>query len=329
MATKFSPQLPISTKALNFLRDVGALLILCLLGNPVSMFCLNIAFPSLAAKFAHNSLIFSEGMCAFYTKLALKLPYYWAMWWIDKRNLPQYSANEQIEYYFNVDSSESTLFAMSTQAVKALIQGYPQAFEYIAENSGRLRDEMFEEIINRATKRLPFWRDVLEKRLKQGTLTKCQVTLLVEKAIEENRYSSNSQYFGRNLFRYVKRCGLSEALEHRVKNCISYGGFRQEILDALSQYKQKCIVRSLSDFKKEQIREKWSEYCKNNMIGYEAQKEMTIEQYRDFHLVGKLLIVDVIAYHIENGNDNMIMLINQYEPEINIIKAKMKILNLC
>ncbi|MBR1841077.1 MAG: hypothetical protein IJ778_02995 [Alphaproteobacteria bacterium] len=328
MATKFSPQLPISTKVLNFLRDVGALLVLCLLGNPVSMFCLNMVFPSLAAKFAHNSLIFSEEVCAFYTKRALKLPYYWAMWWIDKKNLPQYSANEQIEYYFNVDDSESTLFAMSTQAVKALIQGYPQVFEYIAENSGRLRDEMFEEIINRATKRLPFWRDVLEKRLKQGTLTKCQVTLLVEKAIEENHSASESQFIERCLCCYVKRCGLNDVLEKRIENCVSRGKFRNNVLDSLSQYKQKCTVRSLADLSNATTVEKWQDYCKNNSIGYDAQKEMTVEQYKIFHLAGKRLIDDVIAQFIKKGDENMISLINQYEPKINVIKAKMKILDL-
>lgn len=328
MATKFSPQLPISTKALNFLRDVGALLILCLLGNPVSMFCLNMASPSLAAKFAHNSRYFSGRMCNFYAKLALKWPYYWAMWWIDKENLPNYSANKQIEYFLDVDNSEETLLVMSTNAVKALIQGYPMTFENIAKNYNRLRDEMFEEIINRAMERWPFWRDVLEKRLKQGTLTKNQTVILVERAIEENHSASESQFIERCLCCYVKRCGLNDVLEKRIENCVSRGKFRNNVLDSLSQYKQKCTVRSLADLSNATTAEKWQDYCKNNSIGYDAQKEMTVEQYKIFHLAGKHLIDDVIAQFIKKGDENMISLIEQYEPKVNIIKAKMKILDL-
>ena len=55
---------------------------------------------------------------------------------------------------------------------------------------------------------------------------------------------------------------------------------------------------------------------------------MTIEQYKIFHLVGKHLIEDVIAQFIKRGDETMIRLIEQYEPKVNIIKAKMKILDL-
>lgn len=326
MATTLSTQIPISTKALNFFRDVGAFLVLCLVGNPVSMFCLNMAFPGLAAKFAHNLTFCNEKMCKFYTKLALKWPYYWAMWWIDRKNLSKYSAEEQIDYFFDVDNSEKTLFALSPDAVVALMYDHSSIFQNVAMKYN-LRDEMIDEVIRRAADNQPIWKNVFEKQLQKGTLPKKQAAALLRAAIDENRCGV-SNYFRYHLCHYVKRCGLSDTLQHHLETSRASDDFKCKVLECLSHYKQKCAVRSHADTDNISVEEEWKLYCQENELCYEVQKEMTVAQYVIFHFAGCLLSEDAIVHFFKTGRDDMIKHIEEFEPKSNIIKAKMKLLEL-
>ncbi|MBR6355881.1 MAG: hypothetical protein IKR92_03395, partial [Alphaproteobacteria bacterium] len=112
--------------------------------NPLSLFVFNLLFPENAARFVREFIGFNDFWRNFYTKNALKWPFWWSRWWITLDNLKTVSVRKQIAYYLtNLDRSH-ILEAMSSEAQVALVR---KRLDRMNEIYGimRLTDAMFEE----------------------------------------------------------------------------------------------------------------------------------------------------------------------------------------
>ena len=127
----------ISTQLSDFLIFIVRFFVFVLLGNPLSMFILNLLAPQKAAKFVKEQAFFGEKISAFYERLALKWPMFWARWWIKLENLSCCPAGLQAEYFLKVAVKNKT----GSEALKAMRKEnpWPASFDVLFFKYGNVK----------------------------------------------------------------------------------------------------------------------------------------------------------------------------------------------
>ena len=314
--------------------------------NPLSLFVFNLFFPENAARFVREFIGFNDRWRSFYTKSALKWPFWWSRWWITLDNLKTVSVRKQIAYYLTNLNRSAVLEAMSSEAQVALVR---KRLDRMNEIYGimRLTDEMFEEWLRqliakgRRTKHLNIegWQKLfapLCNFLKRGKLPFSQVMILTRAAVDE--YNNSARPLMWYLNDYIERYGLSkkqleEIAQYMSENIYWHDIFGEEpttesekiyeqhkkfkhFYDIVNErqinYEQRVFTRS----QRGKLRtDEWRNFCeKTAYICVAAQKEMDIEQYRIFHSTGHSLRSEAIIYFLEYPDRNLHRLIFKYEP---------------
>lgn len=322
----------------------GVVLVICC--NPLVMFFFNLFFPENAARFVREFIGFAEFWRDFYTRNALKWPYWWAQEWMTKENLHLCSPKKQVLYYQDNLNRSSVLKAMSSEAQVYLVRKHS---EYMTEIIGlmRLTDDMFAEWLRQIVKKGykphpcgdPWWRNLyspLDYYLRTGKIPFSQVMILTRMAVAEHNNSSCplSQY----LYDYIERFGLNkkqleEIAQYMCDNLYWHDVFAEEatteaekehvrhekfrhfynfLSEHQENYDQRVFARShrLSNHTEE-----WKTFCSNAAnICPAAQKEMDINQYTIFHEAGHKLSTKAIVYFLEYPDRMLHRLVFRYEP---------------
>lgn len=340
-------QKPISTYVSDFCLFIVRLFLFVLLGNPLSMFFLQLFFPHDAADFANNRNIFGEKIYAFYERFALKWPFYWAKWWMKLENLSNYTAKQQIKYLFKVAFRNQT----EVDALKAMPRNsdgvkefWPAAYEELFFKYGnkklpypaechwkevggcsvggyvkitvadfmmrhiRLSYTALEAAIKKAT-HSDFARDELKKYLATGALNDSQLDLLID-AVANDSGSGDFQMLG-VLMEYVKRYNLRKEHWQRIKKQFPQP-FIELLEEAAHAIEQVKVVRSLKNTS--EGRSAWCKFCRETEeILPTAQGKMALWQYDIFHDTGHKLNSDAILALLRRSDEKMWRLIFERE----------------
>ncbi len=241
----------ISTSLYDFCVGSYRLVVFILFGNPLSMCIYNLLAPRKTAEFAKNQALFGERLYAFYERMALKWPFYWAKWWMRLEDLGNYSVKQQIKYFFKVSFKNDTAVA----ALKAMQKGkkfnlsWPESYEElfckygerklpVEENRSytegictvgyrvnltvtefmmrnvRLSYNALKTVIRKAGNNRDL-REELKKYLASGRLNDAQFEMLID-SVTLNHSGGNLQMFG-ILLDYVKRYGIDEKYLERIE----------------------------------------------------------------------------------------------------------------
>ncbi len=302
---------------------VFRLLVFILFGNPLSMCFINLLFPQLTAKFAHNKLYFGPKICAFYEEKALKWPFFWAKWWMKLEDISQYPVKRQIKYFFKVAFKNKTEVKALNAMKKPIF--WPDAFEllffkygnkklpYPAEchwkeegecsigyyvtitvadfmmRNTRLSYNALASVVEKA-KHNDFTCEELKKYLATGALNESQLNLLID-AVSTNQGSGDFPMLG-VLMNYVKRYSLRK--EHWQRIRAQYPKPFIELLEeAARTVEQARIVRSLKNTP--EGHRTWEKFCQETEeILPLTQGKMALWQYKIFHNTGHKLDDDAI-----------------------------------
>ena len=335
------------TKAMSTLLSdafsfVFRLLVFVLLGNPLSMWFINLLFPRQAAKFARNELYFGPKIGAFYEQHALKWPFYWAKWWMRLEQLSLYGVEQQVKYFLKVSFKNKT----EVKALEAMKRRtfWPNAFDILFFKYGnkklplksechwkevgecsvgywvdvtvadfmmrhtRLSYSALEAAIKRAVHN-DFAREELQKYLATGALNESQLYLLID-AVATDSGSGDFQMLA-VLIDYVKRYNLRK--EHWLRIREHYPQPFIELLEEASHtVEQVKIVKSLQNTP--EGRDTWQKFCcATTDILPVAQGRMALWQYDIFHNTGHKLDNDAILALLRRQDEKLWRLIFERE----------------
>jgi len=301
-----------STKVLNLFGDAYIFIWWALLCNPVSLLFINWIKPKLASTLAHNKLFCGDDMLAFYTKLARKWPFKWAKWWLAPADLQNYKPEQQATYFIKVNGSQEALNALSAEALALLAEMYPQKVAEIIQNM-QLPNALFEQVL------ISERNADLQSYIKKGTLPKEQISILMERAISDSKFTLQSNAMLMFLD-YAERCGLSKDLRYEFFKEAQAVGFKRDIMHALLSYDQKCAVRQFSDFGFADSQSRWKRYLEEQgKLLIRPSLEMTPEQYDVFHEVGLHLYPEATLAFLKRDLPEMHKRIFRYEPNHGIV----------
>ncbi len=326
------------------LAFVGAVLVI-LACNPLSMFVFNLFFPEYASRFTAEFIGFPQALRRFYTKYALKWPYWWAKHWITLGNLNTCSARKQVAFYRDNDIYKEVVKLMSPEAQVMLVRRHFELIERIYSEM-RLTDEMFAEWLQQLIKQdakkehsLDFVKELyapLENYLKKGKLPFSQMMLLLHAAVEE--YDNSACPLMSYVYDYIERFGMSEKqlkemAQYMCDNLYWHSAFSEKpttemakefakydkfthffgmLHDRQVRYEQRIFTRT---HRLANQADEWRAFCtENTYICPAAQKEMSINQYTIYHEAGYVLCVEAIAHFLRYPDRNLHRLVFRYEP---------------
>ena len=300
--------MPMSTKVLNLIGNAYIFIWWVLLCNPISMVLIHWIKPKLASQLAHDRLFCGDNTLKLYTKLAMKWPFKWAKWWLAPADLKNYKPAQQATYFIKVNGSLEALNALSAEADALLTEMYPQKVAEIIQNM-QLPNALFEQVL------ISERNADLQSYIKKGTLPKEQISILMERAISDSKFTLQSNAMLMFLD-YAERCGLSKDLRHEFFKEAQAVGFKRDIMHALLSYDQKCAVRQFSDFSFADSQSRWKRYLEEQgKLLIRPSLEMTVEQYDVFHKVGLKLYPEAVLAFLKRDLPEMHKRIFRYEPE--------------
>ena len=304
------------------------LVLFLLFGNPLSMSLLNLLWPHDTAKFAQNSHIFGEKISAFYERMAMKWPFYWARWWMKLDKLKSYSPRRQVKYLFDIAFPNHT----EVEALKAM-QGlslWPDAYDELFYKHGqkclplhnrdmkkrlktpqwylhnvavfmmqnvRLSTDALQNVIKWATNDYDM-RLALREYLASGKLNNSQFELLLN-AVAKDKNGGDKNMLDL-LIDYIKRYGLEAQYMVQIQSQYPKD-FVKLITEESTLYQQIQKVKSFKNT--DEGRHIWRLFCKETAeIPYEVQRLMSIEQYRIFHNVGHKLAPETIKEFLSHSD---------------------------
>ena len=311
---------PMSTVLLNLCIDIVGIVLFVILMNPLSMLLFQMFIPRVAAAFAHNSFFCGEQLSDWYTDIALHWPFNWSKWWIKPKYLCGYKIDQQITYFEQVNHTEEVLWALNPKAWAILMkdcEGY--GFVYLAKEL-KNRDEFFSALVD-----LTFTEQkrgqLIKKYLRDGTLTKSQLSILADKACMESKQSIG--VICDILYDYIERCAISNELTEKIINSDASDIFKKEITEKREAHIQKCATKHLYNLASDDDIRQWNELCAQGKVIYPAaQKEMSAGQYKIFHRNGHLLDVNAIVHFLWYGDTEIAGMIFNYEPKFGILDEK-------
>lgn len=287
--------------------------------NPLSMFFFNLFNPRFAAELANDEIYCGDTIRDFYTKLALKWPLRWAVWWIRPEQLGTLTLEQQIGYYRKVNNSKEALMALGPKAWVQIIKDmYPDEFNFLGDELKK-RDDLFAELLDvtcAEQKKSKF----LHQYMEYGTLPKAQMAMLVEKACIEAQTIENG-CVARILCDYIERCGTSHAMLEFIANDAEVPqALKDAVADSNNVFVQRVTTRRLHDLSTIEEIETWADFCApDKKICALAQMEMSPNQYGIFHKKGHSLDAEAIAHLLWYGNADMAELIFRMEPKFGIL----------
>lgn len=315
---------PISTCVSDALLFIVRLFLFVLLGNPLSMFILNLFAPRSTAEFAKNQNLFGKKIYAFYEYWALKWPFYWAKWWMKLEDIRKYPVKKQIKYFLKVSFKNNTAVETLKKMMSFEGMNFNDAceklfFEYgdkklpiselrsrkvgqcvvagrynvtVAEfmmRNVRLDYYALQSVIKRARTDSQM-QDELKAYISRGAINSDQFELLID-AVTTDSGSADLQMLG-ILIDYVKRYGISQEHLARIKE--QYPTPCAELVEeATTWYTQMKAVKSFKNTA--EGKSAWRRFCKETpVILPEVQKLMSFDQYCIFHNCGRVLDVEAI-----------------------------------
>ncbi|MBP5134582.1 MAG: hypothetical protein J6Y91_01450 [Alphaproteobacteria bacterium] len=336
MATK-----PISTIVFDFMKDTVDIVLFCVFCNPLSLFFMNLVWPAKASALVRSEFLFGPTACAWYTKQALKWPFLWAKYWISLDNLAQHNQALQMRYFMRYRPEEAVLKAMSQDAVEQLFCAHGNEKLPITEQRRRkectgtvcwLHTLTVAELIIRNF-RLSYLMlhkaiqyemyDELRNYVTHGALPAGQLQLLIEEVFKKEDFP----LFG-VLMEHTKRYGLTDEqrqqiLQHGKHSCARL------LLEENTAYDQRKVVLHYYEMNVPKIRESWHCYCKNlynnnEVLFPEAQREMSVAQYKVFHATGNYLSPEGILDLLKSNDQRMWTEIFKLEPNHGLLNEKIK-----
>lgn len=260
--------LPVSTRMWHTFIERSLELLYVVLGNPLSIAVLNLLSPQLANQFVNWQRLFGEEIRGFYTKIALKMPFYWAKWWMRSENMLQYSIKRQIKYFLKVSFKQKTEVE-TLKAMRRPNEFWPDVYETlffkygnkklpISETRSRMHGECMvawtahftvrefimrharlswyalQAAINQAKISDDMYLE-LKRYLASGKLNSAQFKLLVDGVTTSNG-SGDLQMLG-ILLDYVKRYGISDTNLSQIE--VQYPQpFFELVKEAVATYSQ-------------------------------------------------------------------------------------------
>ena len=323
---------PISTCVSDALLFIVRLFLFVLLGNPLSMFVLNLFAPRCTAEFAKNQNLFGKKIYACYESFALKWPFYWSKWWMKLDDIRKYPVNKQIQYFLKVSFKNDTAVETLKKMMSSEGMNFNDACEKLFFEYGdrklpirELRSRMVNEcvvawhdnvtvmefmmrnvrldyyalgkVIQRATKDEQMQNE-LKSYIVRGAISYEQFGLLID-AVTTDSGSADLQMLG-ILIDYVKRYGISKEHLARVKK--QYPTPCAELVEEASTwYTQMKAVKSFKNTA--EGKSAWRKFCKETKkILPEVQAMMTPTQYAIFHNVGLKLDIEAIKAFLNRSD---------------------------
>ena len=328
MATSklFAPQMvPVSTMCFYILFYVAAIFWFAVFFNPLVLFVFNLLAPAFAATLVHNEIYCGKTICRFYTYLALKWPFKWAKWWVTPDLLKNYTVQEQKIYFNEVRQDEEVLWSLSPEAWAVLMRNiYVYPFKKLA-NGLKERNDLFTALLD-LTCQEGKERQLLKEYMKDGTLPKSQLAILVGKVCAESKNSQSGSVIRRILLEYVERCGISK---EQMSKITGDENISQVVKDAVAEsneaYLQKVVTKRLYNLSSIEQVDEWVKFCaKDKHICVLAQQEMSLNQYAIFHKQGHHLDADAISYLLWYGGPEMAKQIFLNEPKFGVLDSKIE-----
>ena len=344
---------PVSTGIYDVFVNVYRTVLFVLIGNPLSMFVINLFIPSQAAAFVGNSDYFGDGIAAFYTKCALKWPFRWAKWWMKAENISAYTVEQQVKYFFKVSFKNKT----EVETLKAMPQKglfWPDAYETLFFKYGKE------------------WLPITESRQAPGVfyesgehLYQCSYmrsTLVMEfmmmfcrlsynafaEVVKSAQKSQSGIVIGDMqiaLKNYLRRGAVSSTQVKLLAEAVpDGGGCNLQMLGIMTDYiKRYGVEKEIVQFLKSELPQncfelvaeadkiyrhcravragqkdaaKWKEYCEQvPKLAKEAQKLMSFEQYLVYSDSGHTLDISAVWAFLKNGSEDFWKEIFAREPQ--------------
>ena len=302
MAIKNSP---VSTRMWHFLVDVINFFVFIVFGNPLTMAVFNFLSPRLTHLWAQNKIYFGADIYAFYTYLALKMPFRWAKWWMDPTDatdLYELSAKKQVAFFNKVSPTAETFNVLSPEVVITLIKQLPK--EDLFALIPKIRFSANALTYLRAACRY----DILEEYIRHGALSIADLNSFIEAVAEQ---SSEAKI--RFLEKYALRYRLSDADMNKLQRCCTTLDFK--ILQRANLCYEQCRkVRYFCGLVNEQEEKAWAKFCADTTLAPEAQAEMNLKQYKIFARTGKHLAPQAILSLLKKPNEKYWQQIFTSEP---------------
>ena len=317
---------------------------LILLGNPVSMFFINLVMPSWAAVLAHYFAITLEwkSFLNFYRYLAKKMPYRWRKAWMKKDHELSYYTDED-QYRF-VTEGEGKLSKISKNAQQMYWQNICSA-----NYTTPLIEDMRKEFIDACGCTDEMFRSLLIKgdyktlnHAAKKTLKYNKMAMLIcyaffgDTHLEQKHSfeSKGSEEALKLLLRIIAREGIDakfipiiEAYKvHRVQEVSS-------IYEALNIYRQKVFANIITEKINKASDEKeifaalanWRKFCLNtDNICEDAQIQMNELMYNSFHETDHKMCESAIISFMQHSDLAMCEHIFKSEPEHGILSDEIR-----
>ena len=316
---------PVSTMCLYIVFYTGAIFWFVVLFNPLTLFVINLLAPAFAAALVHNEIYCGKTICRFYTYLALKWPFKWAKWWVTPNLLKNYTVQEQKIYFNEVRQDEEVLWSLSPEAWAVLMRNiYVYPFKKLA-NGLKERNDLFTALLD-LTCQEGKERQLLKEYMKDGTLPKSQLAILVGKVCAESKNIQSGSVIRRILLDYVERCGISK---EQISKITGDENISQVVKDAVAEsneaYLQKVVTKRLYNLSSIEQVDEWVKFCaKDKHICVLAQQEMSLNQYAIFHKQGHHLDAGAISYLLWYGGPEMAKQIFLNEPKFGVLDSKIE-----
>lgn len=298
---------PVSTRIWDFWVNQFNFFVFVTFGNPLSMFVMNLLAPRLTHLWAQNKTYFGSCIYAFYTSLALKMPFRWAKWWLDQTDaayLQEFSTKQQVSFFNKVSPTVQTFNALSSEANIALIQQLSKEQLYALMPQIRFSQNVLTYL------RQSGHFNILHEYIRHGALSIAALRDFVEFVTIDSPYYEQKIRF---LEAYAMRYKLTETDMNALHNrCMVYD--LERLQRANLCYEQCRKVRCFCGLINEQEEKRWAEYCRKNKLEPEAQAEMNLKQYKIFADLGKHLAPKAIITLLKKPDEKYWQQIFTSEP---------------
>ncbi len=284
---------PVSTKIWNFFVGVIDYLVFIVFGNPATMVVFNFFSPRLTRLWVRNKRYFGESIYAFYTWMFTKLPFRWAKWWLNPKDLQNYSVNKQVMYFNKVSPSAQTFSAIIADAEIQLVKTLPAAVFIKLMPELRFAPNTLKYMLQNGRF------DILNEYIKHGAWSVNGLKLLIKTISKEAPYYQKKILL---LEKYAIRYKLSNnEMDMIYHQCLPAD--YERLKRANLCYEQIRKVRYFVGLVNEQEEREWAAYCQNNTFEPEAQAEMTLAQYKIFSKAGCCLAPKAIIALLHKPNE--------------------------
>ena len=284
---------PISTKVWDFFVGVIDYLVFIVFGNPATMMVFNFFSPRQTQLWAQNKRYFGKSIYDFYAWMFSRLPFRWAKWWINPKNLQNYSVNKQAIYFKKVSPSARTFNAIIADAEIQLVKTLPSSVFIKLMPEIRFAPNTLKYMLQNGNF------DILNEYIKHGALSINCLELLITAISKEKPYYQNKILL---LEKYAIRYKLSDnEMDMIYHQCLPTD--YERIKRANLCYDQIRKVRYFIGLVNEQEEKEWAAYCQKTAFEPEAQAEMTLAQYKIFSKVGCCLAPKAIIALLHKPNE--------------------------